>query len=56
MQTITILDYVTGTVFIRPVPEGMNEAEEVAQYYENELALHLTDCHWMLSTKIDLQA
>lgn len=50
MKRIALLDFATGTIFIRDVPEDMQDAdsEEVAASFENELKVHLDDCQYMV--------
>jgi len=49
MKRIIILDFRTGKVFVRAVPTDMTEADEVANYYENELGTHTNDCQYMIT-------
>lgn len=50
-QKIVILDYSTGTIYIRPMKNNI-DPEDIL----DELDLKLTDCEWMIANnlKIDL--
>lgn len=55
MERITILDFASGKVFIREVPEDMIEkdAEDVFAYYAGALGLRESDCTYMISNDDD---
>jgi len=55
---IVILDFYSGTVFIRPIPKHMIKEEwddiEIADSFENKLKIHISDCQWMIMPKVKL--
>ena len=49
-KVIAILDFTEGIVYIRDIPEEMQDAqaEDIAISFEKELHIHIDDCQYMV--------
>lgn len=47
---IAILDFASGTLYVRDVPKKMQkkEAEDIADHFAIELDIKIKDCEWMV--------
>lgn len=50
MKQIVILDFSTAIVYIREVPEVLedSQAEDVIEYFESVLKIRANDCQYMM--------
>lgn len=59
MKKIAILDFSTGIVYVRHVPEDIEEKEgdDILEFFAKDLSIRANDCNYMVSEdlSVDIQ-
>lgn len=57
MDKIVIMDYSTGTVYIKDVPSKFDnsQGDEIMEYFCNELDIREKDCYYMISGNLIIE-
>lgn len=56
MKSFALLDFREGIVYVRDIPEALQneQAEDIASYFEKELHVHLDDCQYMIADNMQV--
>lgn len=52
MQKLVILDASTGKAHIFDAPTDLTDADEIEEYIDETLHLHVSDCDWMIANEV----